>query len=948
MGGAEDKEKPKPSSQPRPTSSTSYSNPVRARQEEPYMPNTGGYFSDRPAAPAQPRAAPVQSPSHSYGYPPSVPTSASQRPYAPSPSPATAQRSYQAASAFPSYSSRPTGEVPYYSASQEAQSRPANPGYSQPTAYYQEQRPAVSVPSSSQQLRTAPVKPVEYSRPIQTPPASNVVSKPSVTSQGLQSKPSPMPTYSYGQNLAMAAPKSQSEVAASKPMMSAQPAYIPPAKPTPVLPVQPTYTNTPKPAPTVQPQPAYIPPAKPTPVLPVQPTYTNTPKPAPTVQPQPAYVAPARPTPVLPVQPTYTHTPKPVPMVQPQPANVAPARPTPTAYKQPAVLIPAQPAYVPPAQPAVPTSIFFRSLDTYKDHFSNLLELERQEEAEVFSQLFRSARLSLDSAHGKRSLYSLKLKSVNELNFGDQFRLFYEDPDHEREVVHIHDLIEEGKKLEFQGKYNDGVRVEYYRSLPMRRMMEKLEKFDEEHPLLDLILGDAGEENRDWKAREYVPEVGLKLDDSQKEAISSALNSQLTLILGPPGSGKTSVAAELVVQLCKKGGKILVCAPSNVAADNLALRLKEKQVRVLRFYSKGAEKKINIADKFAFHSYVLSLACLYFPQYATQLLCSPTFSRNDVKAIIGNEEELVLEQEVLDTFQVVCSTCVSSADAILANFTFDSLLIDEAAFCCEPESLIPIVVSKCKKLVLIGDPEQLRPIIKSSKAKKLGLEISLFERLQRAGLNTQWLEVQYRMHPDISYYPRNCFYGGRLRDGITAEDRSMVGRKVASLFQGKPLLFVHIEGKEDYYNNTTSRWNRKEAETTISVLERLHSLDVPLSSIGLVTPYEGQRLTLVKRVFERLNLTETDIEIKNVDGYQGREKDFIVMSCVRSNARNIGFLANPNRINVALTRAKYGLVIVGNSKTLRIDKIWAGFVTCVEERGRIISVAELERQPLTG
>ena len=643
-------------------------------------------------------------------------------------------------------------------------------------------------------------------------------------------------------------------------------------------------------------------------------------------------------------QPSYTNTPKPAPTVQPQPAYVAPARPTPVLPVQPAVLVPAQPAYVPPAKPAVPDNIFFRSLDSYKDHFSNLLELERQEETEVFSKLFRSARLSLVSARGKRSLYSLKLKSVDDLNFGDQFRLFYEDPDHEREVVHIHDLIEEEKKLEFLGKYDDGVRVEYYRSLPMRRMMETLEKLNVEHPLLDLILGDAGEENRDWKAREYVPEVGLKLDDSQKEAISSALNSQLTLILGPPGSGKTSVAAELVVQLCKKGGKILVCAPSNVAADNLAVRLKEKQVRVLRFYSKGAEKKINIADKFAFHSYVHSLACVSFPEHTERLLTCKTFSRNDVKMVIGDEEAKIIERDVLGAFQVICSTCAASADAILADFVFDALLIDEAAFCCEPESLIPIVVSKCKKLVLIGDPKQLRPIIASDEAKEMGLEISLFERLQRAGLNTQWLEVQYRMHPDISYYPRTKFYDGRLKDGITAEDRSLVGRKVASLFQGKPLLFVHIEGKENYYPNSTSRWNAQEAETTISVLERLHTLDVPLSSIGLVTPYEGQRLTLVKRVFERLNLTETDIEIKNVDGYQGREKDFIVMSCVRSAVGSIGFLKNPNRINVALTRAKYGLVVVGNSNTLRIDPIWAGFVACVQERGRIISEADLGRE----
>ena len=690
-------------------------------------------------------------------------------------------------------------------------------------------------------------------------------------------------------------------------------------------------------------------PIKPVPVVPNRPyeptaTNANSYKPS-----QPAQVSQFTPVPPVPINSqSYNYYQAPAYAVPASSLQSVPAKPAALIFMVPTPAAPKHPlsgnvVFVSPSQPAKPAdpNSRFNSLEYYKEHFLQLLELERIEETKAFSELFKTARIYSQSPRGNRTLYSLQLRTVEDLSFGDQLLLHYSHS--EDEIVHIHELIEIEKKVEFLGKYSDDkVMVEYYQSLPHRRMVEKLKSLNEEHPLLELLLRNDVENSCEWGRNGYVPSARVRLDDSQKAAISAALQRKVTLILGPPGSGKTSVAAELVVQLCKRQDKILVCAPSNVAADNLALRLKEKQVRVLRFYSKGSEVKTNIADKFAFHSYVHSLACVLHPQHTAKLLASKNYSRNAVKQIIGDDEAQALERDVLSTFPVICSTCSASADAILKDFIFDSVLIDEAAFCCEPEAMIPIITSKCKKLILIGDPKQLRPIIASDEAKNGGLETSLYERLQRIAISTQWLEVQYRMHPDISFFPRTCFYEGRLKDGITAEDRSLANLPVNELFKGKPLLFVNCEGEEDYYSNSTSRWNAEEAETTLSVLERLRQLEVPLNSIGLVTPYDGQRKTLVKRALERLGLKEKEVEIKSVDGYQGREKDFIVMSCVRSGGTNIGFLANVNRINVALTRAKYGLVVVGNRQTLKIDTVWAGFLNCVQERGRFITETQLQ------
>ena len=579
--------------------------------------------------------------------------------------------------------------------------------------------------------------------------------------------------------------------------------------------------------------------------------------------------------------------------------------------------------------PSTTISTIFSSLNCYKRHFAALLHLERLAHAKSIQSQLTPASLRYEHPLGKQHIYSITLKNIDDFHYGDQFRLSGPNPAYQSDLADVHSIEEGMRRLELRGRLIGAVRVEYYRSLPMRRMQEGLENCREDHPLLKLLMGESAGGNRDWEGGNYVPTAGVRLDDSQKEAISSALNSRLTLILGPPGSGKTSVAAELVVQLCRKRGKVLVCAPSNVAADNLAVRLKEREVRVLRFYSKSSEYKVNKADEFALHTLIFTRACQSFPTKATLLHALPYKSRNEMKSIIGPKPLLALEKRVLGEFQVICCTCSSAADRSLAHFLFDSLLIDEAAFCSEPEALIPIVASNCKKLVLIGDPKQLRPIITCDEAKNNGLEISLFERLQTAGMNTQWLEVQYRMHPDISYYPRTRFYDGRLKDGITAGNRSLKGKAVNQFFQGNSLLFAHSPGQELPYKNTKSRWNPKEAEMTISVLERLIALQVPLTSIGVITFYEGQRQTLIKRAKERLHLSEKDIEIKNVDGYQGREKDFIVISCVRTGSEGLGFLASTNRVNVALTRAKYGLVVVGNRKTVK--KAWPGFLRGVAE-----------------
>ncbi len=216
--------------------------------------------------------------------------------------------------------------------------------------------------------------------------------------------------------------------------------------------------------------------------------------------------------------------------------------------------------------------------------------------------------------------------------------------------------------------------------------------------------------------------------------------------------------------------------------------------------------------------------------------------------------------------------------------------------------------------------QQLGPVVMNKKAARAGLSQSLFERLVILGNRPIRLNVQYRMHPCLSLFPSNMFYDGTLQNGVTAPERLRKNVDFPWPVSDTPMFFYQNLGTEEISSSGTSYLNRTEASNVEKIVTKFFKAGVMPSQIGVITPYEGQRSYVVTYMQHNGSLKKDlykDVEVASVDAFQGREKDYIILSCVRSNEhQGIGFLNDPRRLNVALTRAKYGAVILGNPKVL--------------------------------
>src|ERR1700761_7813539 len=253
--------------------------------------------------------------------------------------------------------------------------------------------------------------------------------------------------------------------------------------------------------------------------------------------------------------------------------------------------------------------------------------------------------------------------------------------------------------------------------------------------------------------------------------------------------------------------------------------------------------------------------------------------------------------------------------------------------------MIPLVLG-CKQVVLVGDHQQLGPVIMNKKAAKAGLSTSLFERLVHLGTVPIRLQVQYRMHPCLSEFPSNMFYDGSLQNGVTANQRLRRDIDFPWPVSDNPMMFWSNLGNEEISASGTSYLNRTEASNVEKIVTRFFKAGVKPDDIGIITPYEGQRSYIVSSMQATGTFKKElykEIEVASVDAFQGREKDFIILSCVRSNDhQGIGFLSDPRRLNVALTRAQYGLVILGNPKVLSKHPLWHYLLLHFKERNCLV------------
>jgi len=423
-------------------------------------------------------------------------------------------------------------------------------------------------------------------------------------------------------------------------------------------------------------------------------------------------------------------------------------------------------------------------------------------------------------------------------------------------------------------------------------------------------------------------------------AVRTVLSRPLSLIQGPPGTGKTVTSATLVYHLARLAqGPILVTAPSNVAVDHLTEKIHVTGLRVVRIAAKWREDLATSVSFLSLHEQARNNAS----KPELQRLLKLKAERGELGKGDGEKLERAIrasEQEVLKGAQVICCTCVGAGDPRLKTFHFRAVLLDEATQAVEAEALIPIVHG-ARQVVLIGDHRQLGPVIMSKEAARAGLGQSLFERLICLGLRPIRLQVQYRMHPCLSAFPSNSFYEGSLQNGVTSGERCRPFLDFPWPDPQSPMFFLSCQAAEEISASGTSYLNRAEATQCERMVTRLLRAGILPSQIGVITPYDGQRAYLQQHMQLSGALRKdlyAEVEVASVDAFQGREKDYIILSCVRSNDnQGIGFLHDARRLNVALTRAKYGLVILGNARVLaRHHLLWYHLLMHFKEKGLLM------------
>lgn len=462
---------------------------------------------------------------------------------------------------------------------------------------------------------------------------------------------------------------------------------------------------------------------------------------------------------------------------------------------------------------------------------------------------------------------------------------------------------------------------------------------------------------------ETIEPFNKRLNTSQVQAIEFALSAEdVAIIHGPPGTGKTTTLVELIRQITQKGGRVLAVASSNLAVDNLLERLiaaGENAIRLghpARVTPEAREHTLDllvehhpdvkIAQKLTRDAHSLRRqASKYFrvkpdPNYRQSLREESKQMLNEARQI---EEQVV--SSILNGARVVCATATGLDPERLRGNRFEWVIMDEASQSTEPAAWIALQYGE--RLVLAGDPCQLPPTVLSNEAARGGFNISMMERMLRLQTEangkqpdlSRLLSVQYRMHEDIMRFSSDVFYEGQLQadEAVRTALLADLPHVQADTLTTSAIHFIDTAGAsydEEPEPDGESRMNPLEAELVVKKVNELLVQGVAAEQVAVISPYSAQ----VKLLRQKLNQT---LEIDSVDGFQGREKDVIVVSLVRSNPEGeVGFLADTRRMNVALTRAKRKLVVIGDSATITAHPFYEKLVKYFEGIGAYHSVWE--------
>lgn len=478
-------------------------------------------------------------------------------------------------------------------------------------------------------------------------------------------------------------------------------------------------------------------------------------------------------------------------------------------------------------------------------------------------------------------------------------------------------------------------------SVPFQRMIDGL-KYLKNHgmdpDILNNLLGEVTVKTnhdgiqylRNTQDSELTLPNFLPLNESQINALKKALTSNISIIQGPPGTGKTQTSASIVWNIVKilsqhnqKNSKILVSSSSNTAVDNLVERIHRTGVKVIKVASRLREKIKNnseIVEQNSLHTLLNQFIRSYHPGMVDLFSC--VFEYDEVVEPEALDKLMkVVEpaiEKILNEVDVVCCTNIVAGDKRLIDFEFSYVLIDEANLSTETESLLPLLHG-CKNLILLGDQMQLGPVTLCNETKKAGLCTSLITRLIKCGLQPTVLNTQYRMHPCISEFPNKFFYNNQIVDGVNYLNRAV---PINFWPNSIPTIFLHNKFNEaSSGNNSVSNIN--EAYSVIKVICKMMENHINVNKIVVITPYEAQKDVIL----DIARLKHIKVSVLNIDEFQGSEQDYVIFSTVRSNSNfNIGFLNDFRRMNVAVTRARLGLVILGDCLTLLESKLWRHFI----------------------
>ena len=502
--------------------------------------------------------------------------------------------------------------------------------------------------------------------------------------------------------------------------------------------------------------------------------------------------------------------------------------------------------------------------------------------------------------------------------------------------------------MDIQGKSNDlGVQL-YFDETSYKTMFSALSdvmraKNNQLSHLRDVLLGQEKPGQR-----ELFPIRFPWLNRSQEEAVNKVLGAkQVSIVHGPPGTGKTTTLVEAIYETLHRENQVIVCAQSNTAVDCISEKLVDRGINVLRI---GNPTRIN--DKMLSFTYERRFES--HPDYPE--LWSIRKAVRDIQSNMrkksreerdtirnrlsrlkfrATELEVKIDTELFDEARVVACTLVSSANRVMMNRHFTTLFIDEAAQALEAACWIAI--SKADRVILAGDHHQLPPTIKCIEAEREGLGRTLMQKIAHTKPETvSLLKIQYRMHEDIMRFSSQWFYHNELESAPEVSGRGI-------LRLDTPIVWFdtsECDFTENTREETMSRVNRQEAELLVeqlrSYIQKISKERVLEENIdfGLISPYKAQ-VQYIRKLIKQDAL----ITVHTVDGFQGQERDVILISLVRANEDGkIGFLNDLRRMNVAITRARMKLMILGDASTLTRHAFYKELYNYISQRGKIITI----------